>query len=631
MKWFKSPLMRTTVLKARLSRLLLFAVCMLTFALHGQENHLVKRVNLKSNQWPMSRVLSSIESQGRFFFSYDSDLISSDSVVSIEAENEKVETVLKRLLPARVEYKSVGNHVVIFKPLKKGPTEIVITGYIRDSRSNLPISNATLYNPQYNLMTASNASGYYEMTVSSEPQKLGLTISKAGYRQEVVYLTPMEQSQLDFKLLTLEKPVEGVTAKTITYPDVNERKIVKLMVPERVIENSNNLTLFEKVPVQFSVIPGVSTNGLLNANSTNNFSFNLLAGYSQGTDGMELGSLVNINRKDMNGLQIAGLANVTGRFMKGVQLAGIFNYNGLLFEGVQAAGISNISAGDMKGAQLVGFANILNGDMDGVQISGFGNFTTKSVDGAQISGFLNVAARDVEFAQVSGFMNYSKNIKGVQVAGFVNIATNEVRSAQVSSYANFALHRNQGVQLAGFFNYAHRNDGLQLAFINFADSSSGTPIGFLSLVSKGYHTLELSANETFPLSLAFKTGVPRFYNIFEVGGSESDFHLTYGIGTMPSIGRKWRLSMDLTASAVFNSETPVWNEQRALGRFALAINYQPWKKFGVALGPTLNYYRSPLGAEGSPAPLSYYAFYESTAHGVYEQAWIGGKVSLRFF
>lgn len=599
--------------------------------LHAQENHLSKRVNLAARQWPISRILSTIETEGKFYFSYDSEIIPSDSILSINVQNEKVEVVLQKILPHGLAYKSVGNHVVIYKPLKKGPSEVIITGYIRDGRSNKPIPNATLYDPQHNLMTASNEAGYYELTVSNESQKIGLTISKMGYRQEVVYVAPREQSVLDFKLLNLERPVEGVSAKAMAYPDVNSRKIVQLMVPERVIDNSNNLSLFEKVPVQISLVPGLGTNGLLNANSTNNISFNLLAGYSQGTDGLELGSLVNINRKDMNGLQLAGLANVTGRFMRGLQLAGIFNYNGLLFEGVQAAGISNINTGDMKGAQLGGISNVLNGKMDGVQICGVSNFTSQNVNGAQIAGFLNVAAKDVELAQISGFVNYSKNIRGVQISGFSNVATCEVHFAQVSGFTNFALQRNKGVQLSGFLNYAHRNDGVQLGIINYADSSAGIPFGLLSLVAHGYHTLELSASEVFSANLAFKTGVSRLYNIIEAGSNQTDFKLGYGLGTMARLGRKWNLSIDLTGSGVFNGQNPQWNERRALGQLAIGVNYQPFRKFGIALGPTINYYITDLPSEGPPKPLSTYSLYESTTHGSYQQAWVGGKLALRFF
>ncbi len=640
-------MLKTIIVLRTKSLYVVLAVLCLSLTGIAQENHLNKNVGLQIQNWNLGRVLTAIETQAGFFFSYDSELIPVDSVLSVKASNEKVKTVLQRVLPKHLEFKSVGNHVVIFRPQKKAPQEVLITGYIRDSRNNQPLANATLYDPKGNQMTASNTQGYYEMTVFGDDQKLGLTVSKSGYRQEVVYVQPLEKSNLDFTLLTLEKPITGVEPKKLDYPDVNERKIVQLMVPERVIENSNNLTLFERVPVQFSVIPGISTNGLLNANSTNNISLNLLAGYSQGTDGIEIGSLVNINRTDMNGLQIAGVANVTGRFMRGVQMAGMFNYTGLLFDGFQLAGMGNISMGDMTGAQLSGFCNILKGKMDGAQLSGFANFTTENVDGMQLAGFINIAAKDVEVAQLSGCINYSRNIEGMQLAGLLNVATNRVSSSQISGFANYAkssnggqisgyvnlaTELNSGVQLSPFINYARQNDGIQFGMFNYADTSSGgISIGLLSIEKKGLHAIDISTSENLITSVSFRSGNYRFYNIFGVGFSEQFVMPTYGIGTAPSLGKKLRLNLDLTASGLFEYENTEWGQERYYFQFFTGLNYQPFKKFGVVLGPTLNFFGTTKRGEVPITRLSSYDFHHAGGMDYFKQLWIGGKLSVRLF
>ncbi len=618
----------------------------MAFTGKAQENHLHKTISLQVPGWSLGRILSAIENQAGFFFSYDADLIPVDSIITVRANNEKVSAVLKRILSPKLEFKSVGNHVVIFKSHKKGPQEVLITGYIRDSRSNKPLANATLYDPQRNQMTASNASGYYEMTVYGDDKKLGLTVSKSGYRQEVVYVQPLEKANLDFSLMTLEKPVTGVEPKKLDYPDVNERKIVQLMVPDDVIENSNNLALFEKVPVQFSLVPGISTNGLLNANSTNSFSLNLLAGYSQGTDGIEIGALVNINRKDMKGLQMAGVANVTGRFMKGVQMAGMFKYSGLMFDGVQMAGMGNLSMGDMNGVQLSGFCNILRGKMDGAQISGFANYTSTNVDGIQLSGFINVATHDVDLAQISGGINYSRNIKGMQLAGTLNVAIREVTSAQmagvanyaatshgmqIAGYANFAVDTNTGMQIASLLNYAEVNSGMQLGLINCADSSSGVSLGLLSFVRKGIHALELSTTENFITSLTFRTGNNWFYNIIGVGFNDEFVLPVYGIGTAPALSKKLRLNLDVTGSPVFEYQNTQWTLPRYYFQLAVGLNYQPFRKFGVAIGPTLNYFKSYFNSEGEVTALSSYTYEQNITATYLEQFWVGAKLAVRFF
>ena len=574
------------------------ALC-IGFGVFGQVNHLEKKVNLNFENTSVKEVLSDVESQAHFYFSYDSELVSQDSIISVQVNSVTVEDVLQITLPQSLEFKSVGNHVVIFQPFDPADKEILISGYITDGRNSKPLANATLYEPGQDLMVTTDASGYFEMTISGKADKIGLTVSKSGYRQEVAYVQPYLEPRVDFKLVNQEKKVDNLYPKPLDYPDVNERAIVKLMVPQRVIENSENLTLFEKAKTQISILPGVGTRGLLNGNSVNSFSINILAGYSQGTDGLEMGTLFNINTRDMIGVQLAGIGNITGRFVKGFQAASVLNYNGLLLEGVQVAGFSNINAGDIEGWQISGFSNVTNGILKGGQLSGFSNVATKSVDGVQIASFSNVATKDVNGMQLSAFNNYAKEVQGIQISSFVN--------------------------------YAGHNKGVQLGFFNYADTSSGIPIGFMSIVKHGYHTWEISATETFPVNMAFRTGVNLFYNIFEIGVGNDVYHATYGIGTMPSLGRRWSLSMDLTAGAIIQSTTSDWEDLPAHFRFTPAINFQVSKKFTIALGPSINYFVFPLQSEDTFYKLSSYSFYEQTKADWYEQGWVGGKLALRFF
>jgi len=570
----------------------------LSWSLNAQLNHLEKKVSVQASNLSVQQVLKDIETQAQFFFSYDSELVNQDSIISLKMNAVVVKTVLQKILSPALEYKSVGNHVVIFQPLNLADKEIVVSGYITDGRNGKPLGNATLYEPGQDLMVTTDASGYFEMKVSAEAKKIGLTASKSGYLQEVAYIKPKQDPRVDFKLVNQAQKVENLNKKPLDYPDVNERTLVKLMVPQRVIENSENLTLFEKAKTQVSFVPGIGTRGLLNGSSVNRISINVLAGYSQGTEGVEVGTLFNINTRDMIGVQLSGVGNVTGRFVKGFQAASVLNYNGLLLEGVQLSGFSNVNAGEVKGWQISGFSNVANDTVKGGQVSGFSNVATKTFDGVQIAAFSNVATQNFNGMQLSAFHNYAKEISGIQIAGFMN--------------------------------YTHHNKGVQLSFFNYADSSSGIPIGFMSVVKHGYHIVEVSATETFPANVAFKTGVNLFYNIIEIGVGSDVYHASYGIGTMPSLGKRWQLSMDLTGGAILNTSTSDWENLPFHFRFTPAINFQVSKKFGIALGPSLNYFAFPLQSEDTFFKLSDYHFYEQTKADWYEQAWVGAKLALRF-
>ena len=97
---------------------------------------------------------------------------------------------------------------------------------------------------------------------------------------------------------------------------------------------------------QFTVLPGLSTNGDSAKTYTNNLSFNLFAGINGGVKGFELGSFVNVLNKDLEGMQVAGIANIVQGKSSALQVAGIVNYNKDTFQGIQVGGITNITEKD---------------------------------------------------------------------------------------------------------------------------------------------------------------------------------------------------------------------------------------------------------------------------------------------
>jgi hypothetical protein len=277
-------------------------------------------------------------------------------------------------------------------------------------------------------------------------------------------------------------------------------------------------------------------------------------------------------RNEMHGAQISGFGNIVGKKSKGVQMSGFFNVDAGSFSGLQATGFSNVVTDTIRGLQLAGFSNVLRGPMYGTQVSGFSNFTSRNVDGIQASGFLNIAGKDVKLAQISGFGNYGKSVGGLQAAGFMNISSGTSR----------------GLQVAGFLNYAKEVKGVQLAVFNLADTvSAGVPIGLLSFVAKGYHTIEVAANELIPLNISFKTGTRHFYNILTAGLQQEFISVGYGLGTQFRLAGKLTLSMDLTGNYLADNKNFI-RLKGALVRFAPTLDIELAKHFKLIIGPTLN-------------------------------------------
>ncbi|GAB3233670.1 hypothetical protein J0A67_20945 [Algoriphagus aestuariicola] len=294
---------------------------------------------------------------------------------------------------------------------------------------------------------------------------------------------------------------------------------------------------------QFSFVPYVGTNGMYSGNMVNDYSFNLLGGYSAGTRKLEMAGLFNINRGDMTGVQLAGLFNQVGGKVAGVQLAGLFNSNLDSVEGVQLAGLTNFSTGPIDGVQLAGVMNFSPKKVDGVQVAGVVNFTASALEGTQVAGVLNFAAREV---------------KGSQVATV---------------------------------NFANKVNGFQLGVFNYSDSISGVPVGVFSFVRAGYHSIELSVNEVLPLNLAFRTGKREFYNIFFAGlRPESNEQVTwsfgYGLGTSPKLGKKTYLNIEISSEQLSQGGMHALN---LINRGYIGAEFKATKNFAIFAGPTANF------------------------------------------
>lgn len=579
---------------------------MFTCSVSAQSNYLDAEVSMQVSEQKIITVLAQMERVGGFGFSFNSDQIPTDSLISFSAKSETVEQVLHRMLGKELEIRESGRHIILIKPTslskrQNRKVEFTISGNIRNAKTGRAIRNASVYHIDDGNSVLTSNNGAYQLTIESrEADYSSVKFSRRGYDDTVVVINAKSNQNIEINLKPRPpkmEPIATPTVQLVPSPTMDTLGLVQLMVNEDMLEQTLNLQdVYEVKLAQFSVIPNVGTNGRLSGLYKNNFSFNLLGGYSQGVDGLEIGGLMNINRGDMNGMQIAGFGNVLGGKVRGMQVGGFFNFNygkmnGLqisgfsntvvdTMNGVQITGFSNIARTDMNGVQISGFSNVGFEDVDGVQISGFSNFARYNVDGAQISGFGNVAIGDVNVVQIAGFGNYATNVNGAQIAGFTNIARDSVRGAQIAGFSNQAhfvgssqiagfmnlsFSDVHGSQISGFANIAKNVKGSQLGVFNFCDSIRGVPFGVFSYVKKGLHKFEVGASTLFPTFVEFRTGVYKLHNIFSGGYVNRGFGAIYAAG----FG--------------FGSE---WGERWGKGRFHLGLDVVSYQQFQV--GESLN-------------------------------------------
>ena len=547
--------------------------------LTAQTNHLEKKISIDLNQVKLKNALPKIGESGGFQFSYNSGIIAGDSLVSVHVNDQPVKKILRDLLGREIRYKVIGNHIILLSdvPVKRVPAggrnpEYTITGYIYDAQTGEILTSASIYEVEGRFVSATDSKGFYSLTVPGERENQVLSYSKTGYSDTLILVKPKEQGSLNISLTPKPRKQAENQLPGLPVAGLNERKLVKALVPAKTRVAAENIPVIEERWAQLSLFPFIGSNRFVSGLVTNRFSVNLFAGYSGGLRGVELGGFLNVVRKEMHGVQIAGFGNIVGKKSRGVQMSGFFNVDAGSFSGLQGSGFSNVVTDTIRGIQLAGFSNVLRGPMYGTQVSGFSNFTSQNVDGIQASGFLNIAGKDVKVAQLSGFGNYSKSVGGLQAAGFMNIASGT----------------SKGLQVAGFLNYARELQGIQLSVFNIADTvSSGVPIGFLSFVRKGYHTVEVTANELFPVNLSFKTGIRRLYSILTAGLQQDLLSVGYGLGTQFRLAKRLTISMDLTGHYLSDNRDFL-RSKGAQVRFSPTLDIKLAKHFTLILGPTLN-------------------------------------------
>lgn len=581
-------------------------------------------------------------------------------------------------------------------PAKK--STYTISGYLISAGDSAKVKDASIFIKSTKQSAITDSFGYFKMVVSTETGDLSLSIAKENYKDTALIisgatdkelwltLSPINIPKVEATLLpqesAIETPVDTPAPILVIDSAVNDTiiPISKFWQKQKELNaNFRNIrdTLFTKI--SFSLVPPLSTNKLLSYNTINKLSLNVLIGKSKGIDGLEIAGLLNYDFGDVQYVQMAGIGNIVGGNVKHVQTGGIFNIVGGNSDGVQAGGIFNVVNGYYHGVQAGGIFNIVEKEVVGVQLGGIFNHAA-IVDGLQVGGIYNVSQTNVTGLQIGGIFNYAHNIYGLQIGGIYNWAKDTMRDVQIGGILNTAKYARgtqiggiinaakeidgvqvggvfnaakkingvqvsgvvnvakelDGVQVAGVINIAKKINGVQVACFNFADSSSGIPIGIFSFVNKGYHKLELSFDELKITTVGFRTGVDKFHNLLFAGysnfGPQPFWTFGYGLGTYKKLTQKKGLQFDITSQQLQNTSTGTI-KTNLLNRVNISYSYAVAKKLSIAVGPTFNFLHqdktdnSFINTFNAIAPPT---FGKNTIGNTQSAMWLGAKASIKF-
>jgi len=362
---------------------------------------LERRVRLDIRQKPLGFVFKQLEKAGGFVFSYNTNLIPTDSLTTIKVEGIAVADALEMLFHHKYEFSENKNFLVITSPLRSLKiitTDITsdkqnysISGLIVDGVTGIRLMNVSVYEKRLLAATLTDEHGYFKLKFKTgDPKALTITASKLQFKDASVnFLQPV----------SIKDRIQSADYNTAAQNSsgIEKEGLGRFMIGARQkIQSLNIPDFFAKRPFQISLTPGLSTHGLMSSQVVNKFSVNLVGGYTAGVKGFELAGVFNINRLDSKYFQFAGIFNLVGGTVKGVQIAGV----------------SNKSLDSVKGLQLAGYINKAEGLVSGVQIAALNNETRK-LKGLQI-GLVNVA--DTSFGASIGLLNIIQN--GFYKVGF---------------------------------------------------------------------------------------------------------------------------------------------------------------------------------------------------------------------
>ncbi|MFM8912465.1 MAG: hypothetical protein ACKOE6_06015 [Flammeovirgaceae bacterium] len=564
--------------------------------------------------------LAKISKEGGFDFSYNSAIISNDQRVTLYAFDRTIRELLDEIFKGTMQYKEKGKYVILKKTaLSTKPSQVMITGFVEDANTGNKIENASVYDKHSITSVITDEVGFFQLKLDRQSDSIRFSVSKKNYFDTLVKLPANNYESL--KVLLRSKAVTPSLPPDTTKIEKEPEIISMPYESEPNVQNISD-TLYRDI--QISLLPFVGTNNGLSGNTINNYSINMLGGYSLGTRQIELGFFFNIDRGDVSWLQIAGFGNLVGRNVYGLQ----------------AAGLANINGGEVKAVQLAGFYNGNKGELHGVQVAGFANTNLRAIHGVQVAGFHNLSRGRSRGVQITGGVNVSLgSMRGTQVAGAMNLTTKGMYGSQIAGVANFGTRRVAGSQIAGVFNYGKNVRGTQIGLLNYADSLGGVPIGLISYVNHGYHRLELSADEIFYGNLAFRTGARKFYNILLVGIQPNQivnnnylWTFGYGIGTARKITRGIQLNIDATAQHVTKSSFT--HSLSLLTKVHAGLDFKLARKFWIYGGVTLNGYLSDPTVSDTPFLFTNYKpeiISERNIDATHNlKMWWGAKVALRF-
>ena len=582
-----------------------------------------RKISINVQNLFVPQTLHVIEQGYDFFFAYNPRQIPAYDRVTMNERNIALKKALDRILSNRFAYTTIGNHVILrLKGINTESEDFIILGVVRNS-DGLPLDSAVVYAVKENKAAITNDDGAFHLRLKEPTQYIH--ISCPNYIDTLLIAETLNTE----KIINLYRKVPSTTLSPSEIQELNvsssqkqfeKLSLVRNLVPQSALYLNRLVNTIRSIPIQVSFLPGMGSQQLTKGLNVNSFSLNILAGYSKGISGFEIGSLANIIGGNLKGGQVAGIANIVNGQINGLQLAGVFNYTFNHVSGVQISGVGNISNNNVEGLQLAGVSNNNKGTINGAQISGVLNTNLRKMTGLQLAGVANIQIDKIIGCQLSGVYGIASDVKGVQFSGIMSHTTHDV----------------SGVQISSLLNKARKLNGLQIGIVNIADSiENGVQVGLFNIVKNGYRAFEFTKDETYYCNFMYKTGGKRLYSILDAGIMKDNVGVGYGMGYIQPIYKRLSINMDAIYSALLATNTSDTYQGKIMD-FRLGINYRIQKHLTLTGGLSFNQYDPDKENErsGSAGKISFTGNSSNTISQAFQNnkkaMWLGWFFGVRF-
>src|SRR5918993_930470 len=217
----------------------------------GQTN-LNKTISLDVSRQPVDQVLEILSNKGNFYFSYNSNIVSRDTLISISENNKTVKQLLEMIFRSGFEFRESGNYIIIRRaPIKltlvttKAVTEnkiYTVSGYIIDDQTGKHVAYASIYEKERLASAMTNELGYFKIKLRSKYKKASLTVSKEFYEDTTVVIEPKFDQQITITIMPLD-----VTEQTVLISPKNYEAPDSIVIAVRQNDSIQWLYTYKKM------------------------------------------------------------------------------------------------------------------------------------------------------------------------------------------------------------------------------------------------------------------------------------------------------------------------------------------------------------------------------------------------